>query len=238
MSWAAAFLGRPVPQQRATPSVETIDVSALHNDKRKNETLAGRIWRAAGPIYGTPAQTYLEARCGSLPHHDLTGVLRFHPQVWTDGGCHPALIAVMTDPLTGEPSGIHRTFLTAAGGKSPLGKRMLGSKGVIRLYPDEDVAEGLHLAEGIETALAAVHLYGLAPVWACGSAGSLEAFPVLTGIEHLTVLADNDASGRGEEAARVVCRAWAQAGREAVYMRPKAKGDFADFIGEAQHVAA
>jgi putative DNA primase/helicase len=41
----------------------------------------------------------------------------------------------------------------------------------------------------------------LRPGWARGSAGNVEAFPVLPGVEALTIFAGHDASGRGQEAA-------------------------------------
>src|SRR5690606_13343210 len=65
--------------------------------------------------------------------------------------------------------------------------------GVIRLWPDESVTTGLGIAEGIETALSAAHAFQ--PVWSVLDAGNLCIFPVLDGIESLTISADNDAAG-------------------------------------------
>jgi hypothetical protein len=53
------------------------------------------------------------------------------------------------------------------------------------------VLAGLNAAEGVETALAARRL-GLRPARALGSAGAIAAFPVLLGVEYLTLLAEND----------------------------------------------
>jgi hypothetical protein len=80
---------------------------------------------------------------------------------------------------------------------------MLGGAGVIRLVPEEDVATGLGLAEGIETALAVMQRAGWSPVWAANSAGAMDRFPVLPGIESLTIFADAD--GAGIKAARGCC---------------------------------
>jgi hypothetical protein len=92
-------------------------------------------------------------------------------------------------------------------------KKMLGSvKGTaVKLIADPDVTLGVGLAEGIETALTPICV-GWLPVWACGSAGAIKAFPVLTGIEHLTIFADADGSGRGLQVARACAQRWQQAG--------------------------
>jgi putative DNA primase/helicase len=88
---------------------------------------------------------------------------------------------------------------------------MLGRAGVIRLSPDEDVTTGLGITEGIEDGLR-VLLAGGSPVWACGSAGGIDGFPVLLGIECLTVFADNDDAGI--RAAKRCEQRWHDAGEE------------------------
>jgi Toprim domain len=55
-------------------------------------------------------------------------------------------------------------------------------------------------------------------------------FPVLRGVECLTVIADNDRKApdeiaAGDKAAREVCQRWADAGREAVMKTPKRLGE-------------
>ena len=77
---------------------------------------------------------------------------------------------------------------------------------VIRLWPDEDVAEGLVIGEGVETTLAAATRITrrgtlLRPAWAAGSKDNLARFPVLAGIDVLTILVDNDENGAGQRAA-------------------------------------
>ena len=59
----------------------------------------------------------------------------------------------MSDPVTAQPTGaISRTYLHQ-GRKVAKAKTLGRPLGVIRLSRDEDVLEGLHLGEGIETAL-------------------------------------------------------------------------------------
>ncbi len=104
----------------------------------------------------------------------------------------------------------------------------------MRLWPDEDVTTGLVLGEGIETALAAATIINhrdtrLAPAWASGSAGAMASFPVLAGVETLTLLVDNDESGAGQRAAAECSARWTAAGREVIRLTPHITGqDFAD----------
>ena len=63
-----------------------------------------------------------------------------------------------------------------------------------------------------------------------GSSGNMAAFPVLDGIEALTLLVDHDDNGAGEKAAEQ-CRArWLDAGREVIWLMPGAIGDFNDLV--------
>jgi hypothetical protein len=110
---------------------------------------------------------------------------------------------------------------------------------VIRLWPDEAVELGLVLGEGIETTLAAatrIEHKGtlLQPAWAAATAGNMEKFPVLVGIESLTLLVDADESGTGQRAADKCSARWTAAGREVIRLVPRALGvDFNDLIVEA-----
>jgi putative DNA primase/helicase len=157
-----------------------------------------RLWSVCRPITpGTAAATYLKHRGCAIPHS--IGDLRWHRDLADkmSGYRGPALVGLVTDALTGEAINLHRTWLAKDGsGKAPVEKprRLLKghpSRGVIRLWPEDGVTLGLVIGEGIETSLAAARA-GLTPVWATLSAGNLAAFPVLPGLEGLTVLVDHD----------------------------------------------
>jgi hypothetical protein len=104
------------------------------------------------------------------------------------------------------------------------------------LWPDEDVTEGLVIGEGVETVLAAATKQThrntlLQPAWACGCADNLRNFPVLPGIQHLTILADNDESGAGQAAACACAERWSEEGRDVEVLTPDQCGsDFNDLI--------
>jgi hypothetical protein len=169
-----------------------------------------RIWAEAELLNGTLAERYFcEHRQIDVTRLELSHALRWH------GGIR-AVVALMTDAVSGEPTGIHRTLLDADGTKRE--RKMLGRQGVVRLSPDDAVTMGLGITEGIEDGLA-VLLSGWAPVWAATSAGALAKFPTLSGVEALTIFADADAAGmRSAQACR---ERWYSAGREVVLSAPR-----------------
>jgi putative DNA primase/helicase len=173
---------------------------------------------------------YLQSRRLSLPDRHEE-VLRFHPSCpFGKGARHPCMITLYRDIRTNEPKAIHRTALTPDGKK--IGRMALGPKSgcAIKLTPDEDVTEGLAIGEGAETALAGMAL-GFRPAWALGDAGAVAKFPVLSGIECLTILVDNDASGTGQASAIECSRRWTSMGREVFRVVPTATGtDIADVV--------
>jgi putative DNA primase/helicase len=144
-------------------------------------------------------------------------------------------------PAHHRPKAIHRTALRADGtGKADLpglgnAKRMLGpaKDAGLKLTRDTDVTDGLGIAEGIETALTIV-CAGWRPVWACGSAGAIEKFPILPGIESLTIFADADRAGM---AAATACQTrWVKAGFECRILAPPELGaDWNDMVGVTRH---
>jgi hypothetical protein len=194
-----------------------------------------QIWGEARPAADSPeiACWLGKARGIDVAALDLDRIeaLRWHPQCPLRRERAPAMVTLMTDPVTGEPCGIHRTFLLPDGsGKAdlPSQRMMLGMAGVIRLSRDEDIERGLGIAEGIETALAVMANFRWGPIWACGSLDMLASFPVLNGIEYLTVFAD----GKPHEIAGAYkcAQRWVNAGREAEVKMTGGAGDFNDVL--------
>ncbi len=237
LTWALEWLGdASAPQVSPIASCPVAPAVARHTHggdggKAWSRDLAWRLWREGQPPAGTLAESYLSARGLRLPED---APLRFHPSAWrnaANGRCGPAMLALMTAPEDAAPVGVHVTYLALDGGgkaRGPNSKVMLGSVGVVRLVPDAEVATGLGLAEGIETALAVMQRTYWHPIWAATSAGAIARFPALPGIEALTVFADADPAGL---AAAGACAArWIEAGREALIVRPRA-GDWDDATG-------
>jgi putative DNA primase/helicase len=202
-------------------------------EKRRWSSYAQDIWQASGPITGVAA-AYLGAVGCRIPPAE--GDLRWHPNLenkrenWTG----PALVARVTDPITNEPLTLHRTWITETN-KAPLVEPRLVLRdhqlkgGVIRLWPDEEVTTGLALAEGIETALSAAHAF--TPIWSTVDKDNLSGFPVLQGIEAITIFADPKP---GEIAAAEKCaNRWLEAGREVrIWKSPVAGYDANDWVRE------
>jgi hypothetical protein len=179
------------------------------------------IWREAGPIADTLGERYLREDRKTrivdlLP--DAIRVVRFHPRLWHVETKRrvSGIVALFRDIRTDEPCGINRTFLSDEAKK--LGKaKMLGraKDAAIKLTPDEEVSQGLTVGEGLETCLAALAL-GFCPMWCCGSSSAIASFPVLPGIESLTILGENADGGANARAARACADKWIEAGEEVV----------------------
>jgi len=188
---------------------------------------AERIWRRTVPLRGTVGAVYLQNRGCRLPPADSD--LRFLPP---HGVFPPSLCGLVTDAATGKKLSLHFTRVAPDGsGKAGTDRDKLLLRGhrkkggCIRLWPDEAVTTGLAIAEGIETALAAAHRF--TPIWSTIDASNFAAFPLLAGIEALTIYADNDEAG--VKAARECARRWRDAGREVHARVPKQPGqDVAD----------
>jgi len=228
--WARQWLGEPggaihpphapnPPPPAATPAAGEWSLATARS-----------LWREALPARGTLAEKYLFARGLALPDD---APLRFHPRAWRNKDCGPpgpAMLAMMTDPETGAAVGVHCTYIAPGGaGKAPgdRPKVMLGKAGVIKLAPIEGAALGL--GEGIETCLAVAQRAGWAPIWAATSAGGIARFPILAGVEALTVFADADLPGM--TAAQHAAQRWQEAGRLARICAPPA-GDWHDALRE------
>jgi hypothetical protein len=173
---------------------------------------------------------YLAGRKLELAEGMSGRVLRHHPRCpWRNEADElvlvPALIALFRDVRTDEPTAILRRALTADGRK--IGKpRYLGPMAgcAVKLTADEDVCQGLHVGEG------AAMMLGFAPAWALGGTANLQAFPVLAGIDALTIIVDHDANGAGQKAARECSNRWTAAGREVWRVVPDQVGDMNDIV--------
>ena len=203
---------KPLPRPVETPV-----------DPARTMAYVESIRRNLRPLPGTPSADYLTARGCPLP--PLDGDLRHHDGLRHESGnTWPAMVGIITNILTGENMGLHRTFNIGAAGKAPTdkAKMVIGPKkgGAIRLWPDEAVTTGLAVAEGIETALSLAHAYR--PVWSLIDAGNLAAFPVLPGIECLVIGADHDPAGL--KAATACADRWAAAGVDVRVIVPETAG--------------
>jgi putative DNA primase/helicase len=207
-------------RDRARPVLRVADASPRTDGHDNGTDVALALWHASVDPRGTLVEKYLLSRNLSQIDDIAGNVLRWHPGIG-------AMIALFRNIGSDDPQAISRAYLDPQGRK--IDRKFLGPVGgaAIKLDADENVTAGLHLAEGVETALAAREL-GLRPAWAVGSAGAIAAFPILPGIESLTLLAENDeASARAVEAC---AKRWDGAGREVFINRPIDGKDLNDAI--------
>jgi putative DNA primase/helicase len=96
------------------------------------------------------------------------------------------------------------------------------------LDPFDAVTDGLHVGEGVETAMSG-RQFNPKPAWALGSTGGIERFPVLGGIETLTLLGEND-GGESAKAIRACGERWHNAGRQVLINHPIMGKDLNDAL--------
>jgi len=182
-----------------------------------------RLWREAAILAGSPAERYLSARGITVASSDL----RFHPRMplGPRGAVRflPALVAAVRNDAG--ILALNRTFLDPdtdrlAAFEQP--KRSLGSpgSGAVRLaYPR---GGRLGLAEGNESALSAMQMFGI-PCWATLGNERFGLVTIPQSVRELHLFVDNDAGGLlAEERAR---EAYACEGRRIVTRRPERAGD-------------
>jgi putative DNA primase/helicase len=223
--------------QAVMPRPIIVPAKPTEDEERNAAWLQSRIralWDEGHNPCGSIVQTYLEGRALALPDEVAGSVLRFHPDCpWKDERGQlirvPAMIAAMRCIHTDRLKAVHRTRLTPDGKK--VDRRMLGdaTEAAIKLDADDMVTGGLTIGEGIETVLAARQL-GFKPAWATGSVSTMGTFPVLSGIEVLTLLTEEDKKGANAKAVQTCGTRWHEAGREVITVASKTGGDVNDAI--------
>jgi putative DNA primase/helicase len=231
-----ARLGRPAFKPRdgqAAPVTAPRPQPALAAPKTDTGVFALRLWKEAGDPRRTLAERHLNGRGLDLTDDICGTVARFHPACpyRRDGELMraPAMLTAYRAIADDKLVAIQRTLLTPEGKK--FDRTMLGPTGgaAIKIDADENVEQGLFIAEGFESALAARQL-GFRPVWALGSAGAIGAFPVLAGIDALTILTETDDKGANLKNAHACARKWIEAGREVSIIEPNIPGDMNDLV--------
>jgi hypothetical protein len=233
--WSRDFVfaeGSPRPRP-ARPSPATSSTQSRNR--------AFMLWESSAPLIGSPAEIYLRSR---LPTLDIPGpLLREDALRWTEDnpvrGTIGAMVALLVDPLTGDPAGIHRTFLNLEGKRAFRG--FLGARGVLAFYPDTTILDRVLIGEGIETTLSASILFEI-PSIAVLSAGAMAEFPTMVGVKELVIAGDHDVPessavlGPGQLAMAKCRDLWLEEGRSVITKLPKAPGnDFNDVLLEVLH---
>jgi putative DNA primase/helicase len=196
-----------------------------------NSASAVRIWRDAThpDPRGTLVERYLNVeRRLELPADLCDRVVRFHALCPWEKERRPCMVVAFRSIADDTLVAIQRTLLADDGKK--LDRKTLGpcSGAAIKIDDDTDVEQGLTIGEGFETCLTARAL-GLRPVWALGSVSAIGDFPVLGGIDALTILGETDKKGANAKAVVDAGARWTAAGREVLLVTPPA-GDMNDLV--------
>jgi hypothetical protein len=180
-------------------SRELFDGSGAGTADRQNQgdfsPNARRLWHSASAISDSPVERYLAQR-GLQRASDQFRFLERTP-LGPRGAVQflPAMLAAVTTDIG--IIAVHRTFLDAVSGKLAgfeRPKRALGSLGcgAVRLAPP--VQGRLGLAEGIESALSAMQLFGI-PCWATLGNERFGLVAIPESVRELYLFIDNDAGG-------------------------------------------
>jgi hypothetical protein len=188
-----------------------------------------RLWEAALPIQGTPAQHYLATRGLVLPDG---AALRFLSDAKHPSGARCMCMIALAVDDAGRGQAVHRTYLAPGGiGKAKLDppRATLGPIGgaVVRLCQPRE-GETLVIGEGIESSLSAGLLTGL-PAWAALSAGNMARVPLPDHVQAVWIASDHDAAG--QSAAWQAADAFMARGRAVQVLTPDTAGeDFNDVV--------
>ena len=180
-------------------SRELFDGSGAGTAARQNQgdfsPNARRLWQSASAISDSPVARYLSQR-GLQRASDQFRYLERTP-LGPRGAVQfiPAMLAAVTTDIG--IIAVHRTFLDVASGKLAgfeRPKRALGTLGcgAVRLAPP--VQGRLGLAEGIESALSAMQLFGI-PCWATLGNERFGLVAIPESVQELYLFIDNDAGG-------------------------------------------
>ena len=216
---------RPRRESRSPRPIRTASDEA---DRKRD--LAMRIWHEAADPRGTLVERYLNGRGLNLPDEATNESIRFHPRCIDD---FPVMICLVRNIVTNAPQGLHRTALAADGTAIKRGgktyRKSLGqiADGAIKLDPDEAVTHGLCIGEGVETCLAG-RQNGFRPVWAAISTHGIAVFPILPGIEGLTILGEADSANRRDVEA--CATRWRGLGCEVIVSDPLLGSDLNDVM--------
>jgi Toprim domain-containing protein len=184
----------------------------LTDEQKASAAHARATFEQAQPIDDVPEVAgYLAAR-GGLDVSGCKSELRYSPTTGWENELRKCLLVAYRSLDTNVVIGISRILLDEPERWPKTQRKMLGvvRRAAIKLTP---IANMLAVAEGFESAVAA-NMLGYGPAWALGSAGAVKNLPVLSGVERLILIAENDASGASRKATDCCSSRWLRAGRK------------------------
>lgn len=169
-------------------------------DRRRRDL--NELWQAAKD--DIPMRKYLHSR--GLPIYAANGArsVRGCPDLWdVDDRCYYGGMVSLIQKLDGTPVSIHRIWVNKEGKRiKKIMPPVENITGAAVRFGNPVAGETLHVAEGIESALAVRCMVGREKaVWATISAHGMERLEVPKDVGKVVIWADNDESYTGQAAA-------------------------------------
>lgn len=233
----AQVLGGSSSYRMSEPAqaAQRTSTAAQNRKDEKIKSTIKRWWSRTVPLSdpaARPARLYLKKRqLGQvmMPLDDLG----FHPSLeYFDGegnlvGNFPAIISIVRT-VSGGVSTVHRTYLSVDGDKAPVDeprKQYSSPKSnpvygaAIRL--DKQASPVLHVAEGLESALAVRAIVNSAdPTWSTLNKALMQGLQVADHVKLVCIWADRDAKYGGQLSAIELMDTLRAMGKKAVVMLP------------------
>lgn len=210
----AALGGRGVEIEQGNRSQSRAAITPVEPNVLEPDQQALRLWNASVPAHGTVVETYLRRRGIGIP---LPTSIRFGTARTDTNSSMPRML-VCVRGASGAIVAVQSTRLMWSGEKvsGALSRINTGAFGDGAARFAEPTRE-LGLAEGTETALAAMQLNGV-PCWASLGAGRMHHVAIPSGIRELHIFADND--NAGQQAAYKTAECHVDIGRRVIVRFP------------------
>ncbi len=221
---------------------EKLDTDEEPNKLRKEKKEFRLPWLS--DIENTPAEKYLKSR-GLEIYETFPSLKYLSTTYYKDRGSNPddkaiqipALWALLTDE-NNIVVGANKVYLTEEGAKAAVAesKKIGGTLSKAAVKFGAHAGKRLHLAEGVETALAIYQVLG-EPTWAVCSALNLSSQVIPEYVEDIVIWADKDISKTGEIQARKAAKKFREMGKTVQVQVPflnenRASCDWLDVLNE------
>lgn len=192
------------------------------------------MWGQAAPLDGADAASlYLRRRGIEQPYPAMLRVQEKMPYTHEDKSRtkHPAMVARFVSP-DATSSTWHVTYLDGSGRKAdlPTVRKLWPGRvpegGAVRLAPS---AETMGIAEGIETAMSAMQVFGV-PVWAALNSGNLFKWQPPSNVRHVLIFGDTDTNFDGQTKAYALAHRLKLSGMNVEVRLPDFDGDWNDYL--------
>jgi putative DNA primase/helicase len=230
--------GKPINEtyrSRAEQGASSGDAFKAKDDPKAKDPM--RSWRNASLFFrGSVTDLYLKRRAIELTDDEARSI-RVASSLWhwVSKTRWPCMLARVT-LADGTEITTHQTFLEFdGGGKAPIEKPRLfvsggRTSGGAVWFGQAHLDQEFVVAEGIESALSALRIYGVKAGCAALSAGGIRQLVLPVAAQKVRIFADNDELGQSIAAARDAARRWRAEGRVVAATMSEGTGEDANDV--------